>query len=201
MTIYNEIQPMIDSNPYVSGQADATNVIETEKYVIYCSQEGIEHILSRHADKYAPGSLMVDGIDLLSIVKELSQTDPDVAGDARGMYKWMERDTGSTVGYMGVSKGNPEDVEKMIDYSMQGYQGIEKVKIAPGERAATNLISLITAKIGEIPDGRTVLSLVTLFPGANSIGGVELPHSRPDFAGAGFYFTLPKDHASFKNSV
>ena len=79
---------------------------------------------------------MVDGIDLLSIVKELSQTEPDVAGDARGMYKWMERDTGQTVGYMGVSKGNPEDVAKMVDYSMQGYQGIEKVKIAPGERAA-----------------------------------------------------------------
>ena len=197
MTIANQIQPMIDSNPYVSGQANETNIIETEKYVLYCSAEGIQHILSRHADKYAPGSLMVDGIDLLSIVKELVQTEADVKGDSRGMYKWMERDTGSTVGYMGVSKGDPADVANMVDYSMQGYQGIEKVKIAPGNRAETNLISLITAKIGEVPDGRTVLSLVTLFPGTNTIGGVEIPHSRPEFASSGFYFTLPEDHASF----
>ena len=198
MTIYNTIQPMIDSNPYVSGQADASNVIETDKYVLYCSAEGIKHILSRHADKYAPGSLMVDGIDLMAIVKELAQTEPDVKGDERGMYKWMERDTGSTVGYMGVAKGDPADVANMMDYSMQGYQGIEKVKIAPGERAATNLISLITAKIGEVPDGRTVLSLVTLFPGSNTIDGVEIPHTRPQFASSGFYFTLPEDHASFQ---
>ena len=197
MTIYNEIQPMIDSNPHVSGQADATNVIETDKYVLYCSPAGIKHILSRHADKYAPGSLMVDGIDLMTIVKDLVQTEADVKGDDRGMYKWMERDTGSTVGYMGVAKGDPADVANMVDYSMQGYHGIEKVKIAPGERAATNLISLITAKIGEVPDGRTVLSLVTLFPGSNTIGGVEIPHSRPQFASSGFYFTLPEDHASF----
>ena len=198
MTIYNEIQPMIDSNPYVSGQADATNVIETDKYVLYCSPAGIKHILSRHADKYAPGSLMVAGIDLMTIVKDLVQTEADVKGDERGMYKWMERDTGSTVGYMGVAKGDPADVAKMVDYSMQGYQGIEKVKIAPGERAATNLISLITAKIGEVPDGRAVLSLVTLFPGTNTIDGVEMPHTRPEFASLGFYFILPEDHASFK---
>ena len=198
MTIYNEIQPMIDSNPHVSGQANATNVIETEEYVLYCSAEGIKHILSRHADKYAPGSLLVDGIDLMTITKNILQTPPTEIDDARGMVKWLEQDTGSPVGYMGVAKGDPAEVANMVDYSMQGYHGIEKVKIAPGERSETNLISLITAKIGEVPDGRTVLSLVTLFPGSNTIGGVEIPHQRPDFAGAGFYFTLPKDHASFK---
>ena len=197
MTIYNEIQTMIDSNQYVSGQADASNTIETDKYVLYCSPAGIKHILDRHADKYAPGSLMVDGIDLLAIIKDLVQTEADEI-DSRGMVKWLERDAGSVVGYMGVSKGDPAEVAKMRDYSMQGYQGIEKVKIAPGDRSATNLISLITAKIGEIPDGRTVLSLVTLFPGTNTIDGVEIPHSRPDFASSGFYFTLPEDHASFK---
>lgn len=197
MTIYNEIQPMIDENPYVSGQANASNVMETEEYVLYCSPASIEHILSRHADKYAPGSLMVDGIDLLAIVKDLIQTEADEV-DSRGMVKWLERDTGSTVGYMGVAKGDPADVANMMDYSMQGYQGIEKIKIAPGERSATNLISLITAKLGEVSDGRTVLSLVTLFPGSNTIDGVEIPHTRPQFASSGFYFTLPGDHASFQ---
>ena len=197
MTIYNEIQPMIDSNPYVSGNADATNVLETEKYALYASAEGVEHIVSRHADKYAPGSLLVDGIDLLTIVKSMIQSPPTEV-DSRGMVKWLEKDMGKTIGYMGVSKGDPEAVSGYRDYSMQGYNGIEKVKIAPGARSETNLLSLITAKIGQLSDGREALSLVTMFPGGNVIDGTEIPHSRPDFASAGFYFTLPEDHASFK---
>lgn len=197
MSIYNEIQPLIDSNPYVSGLADATNVIETDKYVLYASAEGVQHILSRHADKYAPGSLLIDGIDLLAIVKEMIQSPPDEE-DSRGMVKWLEKDMGKTIGFMGVSRGNPEDVAGYADYSMQGYQGIEKVKIAPGARSETNLLSLITAKLGVLSDGREILSLVTVFPGSNTIDGVDIPHSRPEFAGAGFYFTLPEDHASFK---
>ena len=114
------------------------------------------------------------------------------------MVKWIEQDMGKTVGHMGVSKGDPADVAGYRDYSMQGYHGIEKVKIAPGVRSETNLLSLITAKIGQLSDGREVLSLVTMFPGTNRIDGVDIPHSRTDFASAGFYFTLPEDHASFK---
>ena len=30
---------MIDSNPYVSGNANASNCIETEQYVLYASDE------------------------------------------------------------------------------------------------------------------------------------------------------------------
>ena len=198
MTIYNEIQPMIDQNPYVSGQADATNVLETDKYVLYASAAGVEHIVSRHADKYAPGSLLIDGIDLLSIIKDLIKLPPNEIDDNRGMVKWLEQDMGKPIGHMGVSKGDPEEVAGYQDYSMQGYQGIEKVKIAPGVRSETNLLSLITAKIGQLSDGREVLSLVTMFPGTNVIDGVEIPHSRPDFASAGFFFTLPEDHASFQ---
>ena len=198
MTIYNEIQPMIDSNPYVSGTADASNVLETEKYALYASAEGLQHIVSRHADKYAPGSLLVDGLDVLSIVKDLIKLPPDEIDTNRGMVKWLEKDMGKVIGHMGVSKGDPAEVAGYRDYSMQGYQGIEKVKIAPGVRSETKLLSLITAKIGQLSDGREVLSLVTLFPGSNTIDGTEIPHSRPDFAGAGFYFTLPEDHASFQ---
>ena len=197
MTIYDEIQPLIDANPYVSGQANQSNCIETDKFVLYASAEGIKHILDRHADPYAPGSLLISSFNLKGEIEKMIQTEPDER-DSRGMVKWLERDLGSVVGYMGVAKADPSQVAQMQDYSMQGDQGIEKVKIAPGERAETNLISPITAKIGEVPDGRTVLSLVTLFPGSNTIGGVEIPHQRPDFAAAGFYFTLPKDHASFK---
>ena len=198
MTIYSEIQPMIDSNPYVSGNANASNCIETEQYVLYASDEGIKHILERHADAYAPGSLLVDGFDLLGTAEKLIQ-EPPTETDSRGMVKWLEKDLGETVGYMGVAQADPAQVANMKDYTMQGYQGLEKVKIAPGEREATQLLSLITAGIGQLSDGREVLSLVTVFPGGNEVNGVEIPHSRPAFAAVGLYFVLPPDHASFKN--
>ena len=196
MTVYDELQPMIDANPYVSGQATENNTIETDKYVLYASDEGVKHILQRHADEYAPGSLLVDNFDLLGEIKKLIAT-PEDEIDSRGMVKWLERDLGSTCGYMGVAKGDPAEVAQMQDYSMQGYNGVEKVKIAPGEREATNLLSVITAGIGDLTDGRKALSLVTVFPGRNTVGGVEIPHSRPQFAALGLYFVLPPDHASF----
>ena len=197
MTIYDEIQPLIDANPYVSGQANQSNCLETNKFVLYASAEGVKHILDRHADAYAPGSLLTDNFNLTGEIEKLIQTEPDER-DSRGMVKWLERDLGSVVGYMGVAKADPTVVAQMQDYAMQGYQGIEKVKIAPGERAGTQLLSLITASIGQLSDGREVLSLVTIFPGSNTIDGVEIPHSRPAFAGEGFYFVLPPDHASFQ---
>ena len=187
---------MIDDNPYVSGNADASNCIETDKYVLYASAEGIKHILERHSDAYAPGSLLVDNFDLFGTIGDLIK-EPPTETDSRGMVKWLEKDLGKTVGYMGVAKADPEKVANMVDYSMQGYQGLERVKIAPGEREATQLLSLITAGIGQLSDGRQVLSLVTVFPGGNDVGGVEIPHSRPAFAALGLYFVLPPDHASF----
>ena len=197
MTIYDEIQPMIDGNPYVSGNASQKNCIETDKFVLYASAEGIKHIMDRHADPYAPGSLLESGFNLFSEIGGIIQSDP-TERDSRGMVKWMEQDLGKTVGYMGVAYKDPAEVANMQDYSMQGYQGIEKVKIAPGEREATQLLSLITAGIGQLSDGREVLSLVTVFPGGNAVGGVEIPHSRPQFAALGLYFVLPPDHASFE---
>ena len=113
------------------------------------------------------------------------------------MVKWMEKDLGTTSGYMGIAKADPAEVANMVDYSMQGYNGIEKVKIAPGDRKPTQLVSLVTAGIGQLSDGRQVLSLVTFFPGGNDVDGVAIPHNRPDFAGVGLYFVLPPDHASF----
>ena len=196
MTIYSEIQPMIDANPYVSGIADAQNCIETDNFVLYASAEGIAHILQRHADPYAPGSLLVKDFNLFGEITNIIQNEPNERDD-RGMVKWMEQDLGKTVGYMGVAYANPDEVASMKDYTMQGYQGLEKVKIAPGERGATNLLSLITAGIGQLSDGREVLSLVTVFPGGNEVNGVEIPHNRPAFASVGLYFVLPPDHASF----
>ena len=85
----NQIQKMIDENPYVSGQAKPTNVIESSNYVLYASAEGIRHILDRHADEYAPGSLFVSGIDIVSQLEKIIST-PGEGPDSRGMVKWLE---------------------------------------------------------------------------------------------------------------
>ncbi len=187
----NQIQKMIDENPYVSGQAKPTNVIESSNYVLYASAEGIRHILDRHADEYAPGSLFVSGIDIVSQLEKIIST-PGEGPDSRGMVKWLEKDTGSTVGSMGVAHSDPNTVAQMKDYIMPSGR-MEKVKIAPGERKPTSLLNLITAKIGTLSDGRPALSLVTMFPGTNTINGVDMPFDRSAFAAAGFYFVLPED--------
>ena len=191
MTIYNEIQPMIDENPYVSGQARQQNTLESSMYVLYISEEGMKHIKDRHADKYAPGSLFVDNVDFHTELEDIIAKNATEV-DSRGMVKWMEQDLGQTIGYMGVAYADPTEVSQMAEYVMPGGR-MEKVKVAAGERKPTNLLSVITAKIGELLDGREVLSLVTMFPGSNTIDGHELPHDRNAFAGAGFYFVLPED--------
>jgi hypothetical protein len=192
MTIQNEIQPMIDENPYVAGQAMMDNVLESSQYVLYVSKEGMKHIMDRHADAYAPGSLFSMSQEKFYTELEDIIVEFPTEVDARGMVKWLEVDLGFTVGQMGVAHADPSQVQAMADYTMPGGR-MEKVKVAPGEREDTSLISVITAKIGELQDGREVLSLVTMFPGSNSINGVDMPHDRSAFASVGFYFVLPQD--------
>ena len=135
MTIYNEIQPMIDENPYVSGQATANNVVESSQYVLYVSKEGMKHIMDRHADAYAPGSLFTRSQEnIYSELKDILTFPAEI--DARGMVKWLEVELGSTVGKMGVAYADPSEVAQMADYTMPGGR-MEKVKVAPGERAVS----------------------------------------------------------------
>ena len=152
----------------------------------------MKHIMDRHADSYAPGSLFtIPQEKFYDELKGIIAKSPTEV-DARGMVKWLEVDIGSTVGKMGVAHANPTKVASMVDYTMPGGR-MEKVKVAPGERVDTRLLSVITAKIGELQDGRQLLSLVTMFPGSNTINGVEMPPDRSAFASAGFYFVLPED--------
>jgi hypothetical protein len=192
MTIQNEIQPMIDENPYISGQATRDNILESSQYVLYVSMEGIGHIMDRHADPYAPGSLFTLPQEKFYTELEDIIVEFPTEVDARGMVRWLEVDIGSTIGKMGVAHADPSQVASMADYTMPGGR-MEKVKVAAGERVDTSLLSVVAAKIGELQDGREVLSLVTMFPGSNSINGVEMPHDRSAFASAGFYFVLPPD--------
>jgi len=190
--MFNEIQNLIDSNQFVNGTADKASVVEGTSRVLFLSPEGLKHILGRHQDEYAPGSLFNAGADYPSLIKSFIDTEPSEV-DSRGWVKWLEHDVGQTIGSMGVQKGDPEEVAQMTDYQMPDTRSPEKVKIAAGEREPTSLINLIMAPMGSLSDGREVFSIITMFPGASTISGVDMPHNRNDFASLGFYFVLPAD--------
>jgi len=190
--MYSEIQALIDSNQFVNGKANATSVIEGDKRLLFLSPSGIQHVLSRHRDEYAPGSLFNQNVDFNSLIASFIDTEPDEIG-GNGFVKWLGKDVGTIIGSMGVKRGNPEEVAKMRDYQMPDSRTPEKVKVAAGQRSPTSEFSLIIAPMGKLSDGREVFSLITMFPGGTKVDGRELPMNRNEFADLGFYFVLPDD--------
>ena len=166
--------------------------LSSRNHVLFLSPEGLKHILGRHQDEYAPGSLFNAGADYVSLIKSFIDTEPSEV-DNRGFVKWLDKDVGQTIGSMGVQKGNPEDVAQMTDYQMPDSRRPETVKVSAGNREPTSILNLIMAPMGSLSDGREVFSIITMFPGGNSIDGVEMPMNRNDFASLGFYFVLPND--------
>ena len=190
--MHNEIQQLIDSNQFVSGIANEESVIEGQTRILFLSPQSKQHVLGRHQDEYAPGSLFNASVDFNSLIKSFIDTKPDEVG-SNGFVKWLGKDVGQTVGLMGVKKGDPEAVAKMKDYQMPDSRTPEVVKISAGQRVSTSEFSLIIAPMGNISDGRDVFSLITMFPGGTEIDGVPMPMNRNDFASLGFYFVLPED--------
>jgi len=189
---YDEIQNLIDSNQFVNGIANEASVVEGTSRVLFLSPEGLKHILGRHRDEYAPGSLLNTGADYPSLIKSFIDTEPSVI-DGRGFVKWLDKDVGQIVGSTGIQKGDPEEVAQMTDYQMPDSRRPETVKVSGGQREPTSILNLIIAPMGSLLDGREVFSIITMFPGRNSIDGVEIPMNRNDLAGLGFYFVLPTD--------
>ncbi len=187
-----EIQNMIDSNQFVSGKANKETLVEGKSRILFISPQAKQHVLSRHQDKYAPGSLFHATTDFNTLIKKFIDTKPDEVAK-NGFVKWFGRDVGTTIGSMGVAKTNPETVSKMKDYTMPDSRRPEVVKIAAGLRKPTSELSIIAAPIGKISDGRQVLTLITMFPGGIEIGGTVMPSNRNDFASVGFYFVMPED--------
>jgi len=186
----DKAQELIDANPYLKGklQASEDNMIDSDKYVLFVSEDSLEHVKDRHMDADAPGSLFKDDIDLKDTIKNLLSKDPsEEAGDR---VKWLGVEMDEDIGDMGVKLDDPEKVADMKDYTMpDGRQ--ENVKITAGERDSTNKITLITSELGELDD-KKVLSLITAFPGGTDIDGKEMPMDRNQFAEEGFYFVLPE---------
>ena len=94
------------------------------------------------------------------------------------------------IGEMGLAVATPEEIASMKDYTMPTGRK-ESVKVASGKRKPTDQVTLVTADLGDLSDGRKVLSLVTLYPGGMDVDGVTIPNDRGAFADAGIYFVLP----------
>jgi len=182
---FKNIQSIIDENPYVKGTANEKSIIETDKHILFISPEGLEHIKERHSDRSKPGSIITG--DLKDIITKTIQKSPSESSGGR--VKWLDIKIGN-VGEMGVAKATPEEVSDMTDYTMPDGRK-ETVKIKQGQRPKTDVFNVITAEIGK-DSGKPVLSIITAFPGPNSIDGVEMPMDRNEFAEKGFYFIVNK---------
>jgi len=182
---FKNIQSIIDGNQYVKGTANEESIIETSKYILFISPEGLKHIKERHSDRSKPGSIITG--DLKDIITKTIQKSPSESSGGR--VKWLDVKVGN-VGEMGVAKATPEEVSSMTDYTMPDGRK-ETVKIKQGQRPKTDVFNVITAEIGE-DSGKPVLSIITAFPGPNSIDGVEMPMDRNEFAKKGFYFIVNK---------
>ena len=192
--LLSELQDIINGNKYMSGKATNQNTLETSEYVIYFSDGGVEHIRGRHQDKYAPGSLFVDGLNYVDTAKKIvtGKAERD-DGKFGTKVKWIGVDTGGDIGSMGVAYADPSDVANMKDYVMPDSKNMEKVKVSGGERKSTKEASLITVVVGKLSDGREALSVISMFPGGGDVDGNTIPADRSQFAAQGFYFVLPTD--------
>jgi len=181
-----EIQALIDKNALLKGTTPE-DIIEGNKFVLIFSDKSAKHIAERHMDKTKPGSLFKSGANLKDIAKKLLNMSPSV--QEGGRVKWLGVNGGSAVGEMGVAKGTPEQVANMKDYTMPDGNK-ETVKIAPGKRIPTNEVSLITVELGDLSNGKKVLSAITMFPGGTKVDGVEIPMDRGELAAKGLYFVV-----------
>ena len=190
--ISQEIQDLIDKNGRV--QATPADAIEGDKFVLLFSEDAAKHIAERHLDGAKPGSLFKSGINLKDVAKKILTMEPNE--EQGGKVKWLGVN-GGNVGEMGVAKASPEEVAKMKDYTMPDG-GKEQVKIAPGKRKPTGEVSLVTFDLGTLSNGKTLLSLATMFPGGTKVDGTEIPMDRGEFASKGLYFVVDPSSALLK---
>ena len=204
---YDKAQDLIDSDEFLRDKlelkATADNMIQGRDYVLF--YKDLDHIKERHKDPNAPGSLFYGDIKK-SIQSTLENNSPNEFTDKEnkragepvvgGRVKWINVDAGTDVGEEGIAEASSEEVEGMKDYRMpdppERFKGEdwtpEMVKIAAGERKPTQKINLITGYVGDLEDGKKLITLVTAFPGRG-----DVPLDRRDFAKQGLYFVLPED--------
>lgn len=183
-----QVQSFIDNNQFLKGKTVALNdLIDGDKFILYVSDDSLNHIKERHKDESKPGSTFDSSVNLRDVLTNILSKSP--SEQSNGRVKWLGVDTGKSIGKMGVKQGTPEEVTNMKDYQMPDGKK-EMVKISTGERNPTNEVSVITSELGKLGDGKTVLSLITMFPGGTKVDGKEIPMDRSQFASQGLYFVV-----------
>ena len=183
-----QVQSFIDNNQFLKGKTVTLNdLIDGDKFILYVSDDALNHIKERHKDESKPGSTFDSSVNLRDVLTNILSKSP--SEQSNGRVKWLGVDTGKSIGKMGVKQGTPEEVANMKDYQMPDGKK-EMVKISTGERNPTNEVSVITSELGKLGDGKTVLSLITMFPGGTKVDGKEIPMDRGQFASQGLYFVV-----------
>ena len=188
--LVQEVQALIDQNQFLKGKkltAKDEDLIQGKSFVLVLPDASIGHIKERHTDGTKPGSLLSPNIDLKTVAKKVIDMNPSEQADGR--VKWLGVNVGSAIGAMGVAKTSAEEIKSMTDYQMPDGKK-EMVKITAGKRKPTSELSLITAELGALSDGKKALSLITMFPGGMEVDGTTIPADRSQFAQNGLYFPV-----------
>jgi len=188
--LVQEVQALIDQNQFLKGKkltAKDEDLIQGKSFVLVLPDASIGHIKERHTDGTKPGSLLSPNIDLKTVAEKVIDMNPSEQADGR--VKWLGVNVGSAIGAMGVAKTSAEEIKSMTDYQMPDGKK-EMVKITAGKRKPTSELSLITAELGALSDGKKALSLITMFPGGMEVDGTTIPADRSQFAQNGLYFPV-----------
>lgn len=191
------IQTMLDEHwdSDIKGEKiDKSSIYETGDWVVLFTPNTVKHIMDGHKNKSKPGSYFDPSMDIQDTVLDIIKSKaPNENSDQ--FANWFEVDLGRPVGFMGVAKGDPEQVKKMPTQSMdipQADTGKRTVTfpVSAGKRSPTSLATVITEKCGKLADGREVIYVATTWPGGSSVDGVKIPRERSEFADLGLYFVV-----------
>tara|TARA_R110000796_G_scaffold30505_3_gene81457 strand:+ start:1323 stop:1949 length:627 start_codon:yes stop_codon:yes gene_type:complete len=188
---YEEIQAIIDGNQYLKGKIVASEETVYDLGDKYFLMSGVSHIAKRHKDKCFPGSLFLQGDDLvkeavLNIVRGMDPT----AGKVLAVPSSVDG-----LGMERLVKTTPEEIAGLEDYKMNDGTLVKIKKEGQNPGQATDRLTVIAPSIGDA-GGKPVLSLVTAFPGfmgtgKGGEGDIEIK-DRADFTKNGYYFLVPE---------
>jgi len=189
---FEEIQSIIDQNPYLKGKVSATEETVYDMGDKYLLMSGVSHIAERHQDKCFPGSLFLQDEEVIkkAILNIVAQM-PPAEGKALAMPSGI-----SGLGMERLVKTTPEEVAGLEDYTMNDGTIVKIKREGNNPGQVTDKLTVIAPSIGNI-GGKPLLSLITAFPGfmgtgRGGDGDIEIL-DRSDFTKNGYYFLIPED--------
>lgn len=200
-----ELQNFVNEKAKFLGTVTLDKIIESDRYVLFFSADSEHHIKERHKDAKMPGSLFEQRVNLRSVAQKLLNDVQPI--EENGRVKWLGANYGSVVGHFGLAATDRNTFNEMIstgelkEYKMptdpRGFGG-EVVYLQAGERTPTKEVSMITGILGDLQDGRQFISLITMYPGGQKIGNIEIPPDRNLFKDANVYFVVSADSPLLK---